>query len=56
MHQQLREIYQEIFSNDIGNKFNNEVATQTGTNELEDSIELGTLDVSALNDCQYLFS
>ena len=56
MHQQLREIYQEIFSNDIGNKFNNEVATQTGTNELEDSTELGTLDVSALNDCQYLFS
>jgi hypothetical protein len=55
MHQQLREIYTEHFSDDLINKFKDEVEAQRDC-KLEDSPELGTLDVSALNDCQYIFS
>lgn len=55
MHQQLREIYTEHFSDDLINKFKDEVEAKRGCT-LEDSPELGTLDVSALNDCQYIFS
>lgn len=55
MHQQLREIYTEHFSDDLINKFKDEIEAQRGCT-LEDSPELGTLDVSALNDCQYIFS
>lgn len=54
MHNQLREIYKEIFSIDLIAKFKGEVNQQLGTIP-QDSFELGTLDVSAINDCEYLF-
>ena len=57
MHQQLTEIYQEIFNSDITERFKGEVAKQTGTDVLaDDSFDEGTLDVSVLKDCQYIFS
>jgi DNA-directed RNA polymerase len=54
MHNQLREIYKDIFSIDLIAKFKDEVSQQLGTIP-QDSFELGTLDVSAINDCEYLF-
>jgi DNA-directed RNA polymerase len=57
MHQQLTEIYQEIFNSDITERFKGEVAKQTGTDVLAcDSFDEGTLDVSLLKDCKYIFS
>jgi DNA-directed RNA polymerase len=55
MHKQLREIYKDIFTEDLLLKFKGELTEQSKL-EAEDSFELGTLDVSALNDCRYMFS
>jgi DNA-directed RNA polymerase len=56
MHKDLREIYHEIFNQDLTGKFKSELLNQSGNTEVTDSFELGTLDVSALNDCTYMFS
>lgn len=55
MHRDLREIYQRQFSVDLVEKFKDEVEVQREC-ILEDSPELGTLDVNALKDCEYIFS
>ena len=55
MHRDLREIYQRQFSVDLVQKFKDEVEVQREC-ILEDSPGLGTLDVNALKDCEYIFS
>jgi prolyl-tRNA synthetase len=56
MHRDLREIYKNIFNQDLTEKFKGELLKQTENTEVADSFELGTLDVSAINDCFYMFS
>ena len=56
MHKELREIYHQIFNQDLTEKFKGELLKQTENTEVADSFELGTLDVSAINDCHYMFS
>jgi DNA-directed RNA polymerase len=56
MHRDLREIYKNIFNQDLTEKFKGELLKQTENTEVADSFELGTLDVSAINDCHYMFS
>ena len=56
MHKELREIYHQIFNQDLTEKFKSELLKQTENTEVADSFELGTLDVSAINDCHYMFS